>query len=240
MKLNLLVLSCVTGMIAAGQTVGPLSGTIAGVVLDGNGPVSGSTIYFHTQPQMVTGRMGVPTPVGRPVMGSVVSDPSGNFSITGLSPDVYYLCARPIASDQLATCAWSGGELPVVVVAGRSSDVKLSLRAGAVVTINVSDPDNRIIDLADLRASNNPVPLTGGNFSIGAMSGIAFGQANLVSRQPGSRVYQLAVPRDALIKLLVSTTLAVADDKGKPVRTGVPSDSVSEANGDRIINISVR
>ena len=196
--------------------------TISGKVVDGTGNgATGVSITYHTVRQAVIGRNGLPVPSGALVSGSVQTGADGTFSIPNLDPGTYYLCAHPSLVGQVSACEWLGPDSTVSIGAGQNvNGVSFNLLQGTIVTFNISDPNGKIVDLADVPTNAGMLPLSGANFDLGVFSGRAYHKAARVSASATARTYQVTVPIDNSIRMFLNTKLAVTDANGKAITYG--------------------
>jgi hypothetical protein len=106
-------------VVAALTLSGPMAhaqGAIAGTVVDAAGePVAGASVYYNNVPPLsAKGQL-----IGQPIGSKLQTGADGTFSISGLPPGYYRVCARGIAVRQLASCEWGLPLATLILTRGR-------------------------------------------------------------------------------------------------------------------------
>jgi hypothetical protein len=124
----------------------------------------------------------------------------------------YSLCAQAAAGSWLNPCEW-GAARPAVVVSAtqRRVNTTLVLEQGAAVPIRVDDPSGLLAQNGD--------KTPGAHLLLGVRSdAMSFRPASVVSRDAGGRSYQVTIPFDAKVNLVVASWFyRLTDTMGAPV-----------------------
>lgn len=209
---------------AAQQAVDQTTGSLAGSVLDSAGlSVAGAVVEYHNARKFVRDSVGHIRVVGPIIDATVRTDAAGEFLITGLPPGDYGLCAAGVLAAHLRSCDWGGPQPIVNLAAGQAAAAPpLALRTGALVTIEVSDPNGRIA--------------AGERFVIGVVSRSGeYYRAKPTLSAAMARSYQVAVPMRASVYLLLDTSLRVTDQADQTVATGVRGPLVSLGTSTEVV-----
>jgi hypothetical protein len=208
------------------------AGGISGKVVDSSGnPVADAAVTYENLVPINRDSSGGPVFLGRRINSGTRTDGNGTFSISGLPDGTYLLCASGAIPTQLRSCEWAQLPTRVQVIRGATvGGVVMRLQDGIRLVFQISDPYNRIIDLADFPVVNGRLPLTGGNFRIGVMVGTRYVRGRLVARSNGMRQYSVAVPNGSVARVMVETSLQVQ---------GVPSQPIP-LTGPNTIQISIQ
>jgi len=208
MSIVLLVGLCylMTSIVGA-QTSGSITGSI---VLDEDGqPLRGADLVAMPKSQ-AEGTRGL----------TAVSDPNGAFTITGLAPAEYVVCAFVRGSDLLQPCDWGGGEI-AVVTAGGSANIHIRIKRGKALEIRVADPSQVL--------QNNEKRRTGVHFLAGVWDGGRFHPAKLHASNPMARVYTIVVPFERRVQLSVKgQKLRTRDVEGRAISSSAPPTDLLE------------
>jgi hypothetical protein len=137
------------------------------------------------------------------------------------------------------TCDWTGTETVVDLTSTQTvQSVQFRIANGTLLIFNVRDPNARITDLSDLPVVDGRIPLVGANFGIGLFAGNTYARATLVSSNPGVRQYQIAVPKDASLRLFLDTALKVTDVSGAARQDRTPDLPIA-AHGEATLPIEL-
>jgi hypothetical protein len=218
-------------VVAVGAFGASTTGVISGVVVDGTGaPIAGALVLYTSVPPLVKGADGRPVANGPLVSARLTTAADGTFTAGGLPPAKYSLCVYGMKSTDLGPCEWGRGTTVVDLAAGQTAQLSFQIASGAMLTFQVSDPNRRVRDLADIPVSSGRVALSGANFAIGVWAGMRYARATLVSTSAaGTRQYQLAIPRTASVRLYLDTSLSVTDATGAAITTAQPSLTLAPA-----------
>jgi len=225
------VISALASAVAAG-------GVLSGVVVDDNGtPIANARVIYSSIPPATLSAGGRALPIGPAVGGTVRTASDGTFNVSGLPASKYHLCAYGPRNTDLGSCEWGTGSTNVDLASIQPA-LRFHISTGTLLTFQVNDPHHRIKDLADLRTPDGRMPLTGGNFAIGIWAGTRYAVAQLVSTNGAGRQYQLAIPRNASVRLFLDTPFTVVDGNGSSISVGRPSTTIAAA-GQAAITISL-
>ncbi len=100
-----LLLGAVT--LAQGATV-----TLSGKVVDDTGsPIASTKVYYrNNQQHLVVDHAGHSRVVGNLISSTVTTAKDGTFTVAGLPPDVYWLCAEGIQQNHIRSCDWESAQ----------------------------------------------------------------------------------------------------------------------------------
>jgi hypothetical protein len=195
---------------ARSQETGSFSGT---VVLDKAVPLAGAKVHYNNIREVGADSRGKLRPRGRLVSATVVSERDGTFTVRGVPPGTYVLCAFGTQANHLRSCDWGTANAVVNVGAGSAaSAVTLDVRTGTTVLLRVSDPAGRI-RLQDPTGINARQT----NLGIGVVSTMGHYFANLVEHSGTQWTYAVAVPIGVPVSLWLDTPLEVVDRNVKSV-----------------------
>lgn len=80
-----------------------------------------------------------------PFTGAVVTDENGDFSISGLAPGTYILCADTPSKSHVNPCLWESEPRRVEVKAGqRVSAVELTMQPAVTLRFEIADQEQRV------------------------------------------------------------------------------------------------
>lgn len=233
MKLFFLAVASMIFVSCSGTAVGASSGTIAGSVVDRTGkPIAGASVLYRSIQTMTETAAGQRVLTGPMVGSGVGTAADGTFTVSGLPPGGYLLCAYGIKDNHLGSCEWRG-TARAEVSAGQTTRLKFVVDEGTLLTFQVQDPRHQVIDLESLPMVSGRIPLTGANFSIGIWVGAKYARAKLLSVSGATRTYQIAIPKTATVRLYLDTSLKVADANGAAIAlrqqsSPIAADSQSE------------
>jgi hypothetical protein len=95
----------------------------------------------------------------------------GSFTVGGLPPAIYHVCAYGTKDSHLGSCEWGQGTVRADLADGQTAQIKFVVAEGTVVTFQVEDPKHQIRDLESLQTPGGRMPLFGANFAIGIWAG---------------------------------------------------------------------
>jgi hypothetical protein len=207
------------------------SASITGVVLvENNTPVPGALVLYNRVREYRSDTMGRPIAAGLAVNSGTRTNGAGAFTISGIPPGSYYMCAYPTQAGQLPSCEWEQPALRVELLPGQTiQNITLQVVQGTLVLLRVIDARGLIQEVQERHGPDGRLPLQAGNFRIGVVSGSRYARARLVSHIGAVREYAVAVPRTASVRLLVSSPLAIIRPSGEPVERERPSLPIAPA-----------
>jgi hypothetical protein len=213
------------------------SASIAGVVVTDDGsPVAGALVLYNNVPRLGRDDMGRLAVRGPVVSSGVRTDSGGKFAIAGLPAGSYYLCASGTKSNHLRSCEWDQPSLKVELSEGQNLEgIKLIVVEGTLLVFRVRDANRAIEDTAAGPVVDGRLPLTGGNFRIGVVSGLRYAQATVAAQDGDVREYVVAVPKSAALRVVADTLLPVRDIAGQSIRAGEPSFEVQVRGEDKLV-----
>lgn len=222
--LTIVILSVLPG-VALGATPG---GTLSGTVVDGNGaPMPGALVLYKSPRTITTAPNGSRVYSGPSLAAGVRTGAGGTFSVSGLPPETYNLCAYGPGPADLGSCEWGQGTTQISVTSGQTAQLTFQVAQGTLLTFQVQDPRQQIKSLEDLHSGNGGPALNGANFGIGVWVGSHYTRAAQVSAAGTTRQYQVAVPKTADALLYLDTSLAVLDATETPVPTSQQSKTIA-------------
>lgn len=177
----------------------PASGRIEGAVVNGDGaPIAGAAVAA-LRPQGTA--------------GAANSDFAGRFTISGLNSGTYSLCAQ--APGFTDPCTWSHADVTVSIQPSQTTtQTVLRLSKASVVRVRLNDPSS-YLNAASL-ASGAADLLIG----VWTPTRLLLPLAE-TGTDPSGRDYQLSIPANTALKLLVSSkTLKLLDPAGALVPIG--------------------
>lgn len=123
----------------------------------------------------------------------------------------YALCAQAVSGNWLNPCEW-GGARPTVVLSApqRTVSTTLVLKRGAAFAIRVDDPNGLL--------AQNEGKAPGAHLLLGVRSdALIFHPASTVSQDSGGRTYEVTIPFDAKVNLVVASSFfRLTDSAGAP------------------------
>jgi hypothetical protein len=211
-------------------------GAISGVVLDDKGaPVSNALVLYRSVQSMVRSANGHLVATG-PLLGSgVKTGADGKFAVGGLPAATYHLCAYGSKNTDLGSCEWVQGTMRVDLAAGQTAQVNLQIAEGTLLTFQVQDPKQQVVDLESLRVASGKPSVSAANFAIGVWAGTRYARATLVSTTGATRRYQLAIPKTAAVRLYLDTSLHVLDGSAMSLPVRAPSTTLAAAGQAEVI-----
>lgn len=140
---------------------------------------------------------------------TVVTGAGGTFQFGGLSDGRYQVCAQVPKSTWLSPCEW-GSQGSVISLSSTQpvADIKVTLKRGTAVVIHLDDP-GRILSQYEGKAP-------GAHLLIGvANNSFTFRPALITSRDANGREYQVVIPFNTPVKLvLYSSFFQLTDATG--------------------------
>jgi|SRR5271165_5710043 len=180
-----------------------VSGTLKG---DDGTVIVGGSVHLYRIPGSSPGRT-------REAQWSVVSGAEGAFRFANVGQGAYRLCAQAQDGTWLDPCDWGLGA-NTLAPAQNSSGVMLVMRKGTVVPVRIDDPGQLL--------SRPPSGLMGAGLLIGFGSDTAlFHALSLASADSTGRSYQVVIPFDTAVKLIIASPfLQLADASGLLIPSG--------------------
>ncbi len=207
---------------AQAQQAGPAGGAQISVTVNGeDGSIlSGVGVFLRR----------TPPPGGPPRQRtdwSVTATASGVATFDHLPNGQYTLCAQMASGNWLNPCEW-GVVRPAVVVSApeRTVSTTLVLKRGAAVSIRVDDPSGLL--------AQNEGKTPGAHLLLGVRSdALIFHPASVVAQDSAGRTYQVTIPFDAKINLVVASSFfRLTDGTGAPLAaTGAGAIPVAVPSG---------
>lgn len=206
------------------QTTKSVAMTVSGIVVDASGaPLAGTTVSYKNTPTRIRDAAGHTRTIGPVVNSTATTAADGSFSVGGLPPSVYWLCANGTQTSQIASCDWGFGATKAdLFTAGSASNVKLQVHAGVTLTFQVSDARSQVKDFSTaVGALAAP-----GNFRIFVVNGTWLRPAVPVSATGAVRQYTITVPQTRSFRLPLDTKLNVLNQLGASVVPGQLDDTI--------------
>jgi len=196
---------------AVAQPGPPVAGTISGILKGEDGSViAGATIFLNLTPPSVSR---IPPPR---TSWSVVTTTGGAFQLGALPPGTYTLCPRVPNSTWLNPCEWSL-PTPRATISNTmpNASVTITLQRGVPVPVRVDDSSQLL--------AQNEGKTAGAGLLVGVSSpGYFFRLVPLVSDDTSGRNYQIVVPFNTQLTLVIHPSLyQVNDATGHALGTGV-------------------
>ncbi len=176
------------------------TGSIQGAATDSKGkPLKGTFVTAV--------RGGLP-----PASQSASTANDGSFKIQGLPAGTYSLCVQVPGDGYLDPCQWGGTPVKITLADGQTSTGNtLKVADASVLVIRIDDPGKALGQ--HTKDGRNP------HLLVGVWSGNGlFLPAHVASTDAAGTQYQVSIPRDAALKLHVSSRdLQVADAGGAAI-----------------------
>lgn len=180
---------------AQAQQAGPAGrGQISVTVTGEDGSVlSGVGVFLRRT-------LGPGAPLRQRTDWSATASPAGAVTFDLLPNGQYTLCAQAASGNWLNPCEW-GAARPAVVVsaAQRTVNTTLVLKRAAAVSIRVDDPSRLL--------AQNEGRTPGAHLLFGVRSdALIFHPASIVAQDSAGRTYEVAIPFDARVNLVVASS----------------------------------
>jgi hypothetical protein len=148
-----------------------------------------------------------PEPGFRPFYASTRSGPDGSFVVSGVPAGKHRVCAQVPNSDWISPCQWTGAVPPVAVAASQTVTAPLTLMKAHRLKIRLDDREKHLEKHRDKRGSE---------VIAGALAAQGlFSPAQIASQDAGGRDYDVLVPYDTEVDVVVSSSyFVIADEKG--------------------------
>lgn len=218
MRRVLLVPICLCSCLAQSRL--NLSGSVSGTLTGEDGShIVGGRVTLLLVPQNPEAKL-------RQTLWSAVSGAGGAFQFGGLSEGTYQLCAQVPASAWLNPCEW-GLQPPAVSLSNAqpAASFDFVLKKGAAVPIRIDDPGHFL--------SQNEGKTPGAHLFLGVRNDAsAICPVPLLSRDANGRNYQIVVPFNATVNLVVhSSFFHLSNASGSPIGATGPSVAVTVPAG---------
>jgi hypothetical protein len=180
------LLSIFTGIVAslAGQTVGSISGTLAG----DNGAPLAAVITVNGVPPLRSS-------------GSAKSSSNGAFTISSLPPGTYHICAEVGNGGYLDPCAWEPIPIAVQIATGQSiTGYHLVAKRGVPLQVRINDAAGILTSVVPVLGGKAPPSLLIGVFSARNI----FQPLVTTSADVSGMNKQITVPQNTPVRLHVS------------------------------------
>ena len=206
------------------------------VLLDGGNPLAGAGVFFNRVVRLRTTPSGGNVPGEAVVSGKVFSGPDGTFEVSNIPAGKYVICATGTQLNHLPSCNWGQRSSAVQVGASEGATaipaepVVLNVRSGAVLTVNIDDPDQliQVKDADGIRARRTTV-------GISAVSSANAYYALRYQGTTGARwSYSVAIPIGAPVRLFIDTSLIIVDQSGQPISLRTLSMTVQAEDGNGV------
>lgn len=146
-----------------------------------------------------------------PLSSSVQSDGSGHFTVAGLPPGNYLVCAEANGAPLLNPCKWAVS-YNANVAAGGQATVSIVMQRGVFLNVRVNDPGG-LLPLSPASPLDFPHLIVGVVFGAGG-----FVAAETVNVDTTGRDFQMPVPAEMPLSLwLHSRLVTVANSSQVPV-----------------------
>lgn len=239
MKFRMVALAALLMGVSAHVVCGQVgTGVISGLVADEAGrPEPGARVTCQKQSEYTRDaarRLVLKAPG---FVRTVAADGWGKFQVAELPPGRYHVCADGVKANQVGSCHWGGVGVIELGAGQRLDGIVRTVRAGALLTINVADPNGRIV-LADAQGF---MPRQG-RFVLELVSPTGSQRrAERISGSASGHVYQLTVPKQWAMRMFLDTDLTVRGESGDLLETRRPTALVVSAAGrDQVrVNLSV-
>jgi hypothetical protein len=146
---------------------------------------------------------------------SATASAAGVVTFDLLPNGQYTLCAQAVSGHWLNPCEW-GATRPAVVLSAPQGTARttLVLKRGAAVSIRVDDPNGLL--------AQNEGKTPGAHLLLGVRSdALIFHPASIVAQDSGGRNYEVTIPFDANVKLVVASSFfRLTDAAGAPFAAG--------------------
>jgi hypothetical protein len=211
------------------------------VVDDTDKPVANALVLYRSAPVVTKASVGQPAIAKASVAAGVRTGADGALVVSQLAAGTYQLCAYGPNENHLGSCEWGSGTAWLEVTDGQAATAKLQIAEGTLLTFRVADPKGQIRDLESLQTATARLPVSGANFAIGIWAGSRYARARLVSTNGATRNYQLAIPKNAAVRLFLDTSLQVQSGAGVTAALRQQSDVLTAAGqGEMIVDLVVR
>jgi hypothetical protein len=235
--LGLLASALIAALILVGSTASRAA-TISGSVVDDSGtPLAGAIVDYRSSPTAVRDQTGHTRVTGAMVESSTVTAKDGTFSLTGLPPSVYWLCAEGTQTTHIRSCDWGFGNTKIDLTTAPSvTNAKLQVHDGVTLTFQVNDARNQIKDF-----TAGTVGLAApGNFRIFVVIGAWLRTATPVSVSGTTRQYAVLVPKSAALRILLDTRLTVLNQAQVAMAVGNSGATIAMSGQPVTYNLTVQ
>ena len=239
--LRLLASTLIAGLILAGSTAfaqTTATRAISGSVIDDSGaPLAGATVDYRNSPTAVRDQSGHTRVTGSIVESSIVTGKDGTFSLTGLPPSVYWLCAEGTQTTHIRSCDWGFGNTKIDLTTTASvTNAKLQVHNGVTLTFQVNDARNQIKDFT-ASAGSLAAP---GNFRIFVVNGAWLRPSPPVSVSGTTHQYAILVPKNGAFRILLDTKLTVLNQAQTAIAPSKLGDTITISGQPVTYNLTVQ
>jgi hypothetical protein len=212
--------------------------TLSGFVIDDLGTaIPGATVYYNNSPKYQRDASGHAYPIEPRVSSFVQTGKDGSFSLAGLPPSIYWLCAAGPNPTHLRSCDWGRPTTAVdVTSSSAATGIKLQIINGVLLSFQVTDAKGQINDFVDTPGKGS----VRGNFRIFAVRGSYFKAAKLMSVSGSVRQYAIAVPKSATLRPSLDTTLNVVDSLGAGLASRAAGSAIAVSDQPATVSFTVR
>lgn len=182
--------------------------SISGVVVDdASDPIAGALVFYNNivgVRRLPGGRIVL---AGPEVRSGTRTGAGGLFSITGIPPGTYHLCALGTEQRHLMSCSWGQVFRPVRLdLRTPLSGIRLVVRRGAVLNLRIEDPNQRLAKPS--------------LYNIGVMSPAGYYARAIPVARIGSELHlAIGVPEGLTVRLFLGSRAQFTDAAGRPVVT---------------------
>ncbi len=146
---------------------------------------------------------------------SATASVAGTVTFNLLPNSQYTLCAQAASGNWLNPCEWGAARSAAVLSAAqRAVDTTLVLKRGAAVSIRVDDPGGLL--------AQNEGKTRGAHLLLGVRSdALIFHPASIVAEDSGGRTYEVTIPFDAKVNVVVASSFfRLTDAAGAALAAG--------------------
>lgn len=214
-----LMLVLVTWRSIGAQSVAP-GGVISGkVVNDAGASLPSASVNYRKQTEYIRDRGGhlVVSEGGFGKIINTVAD--GTFTLSGLPPGRYIICAYGSQPNQVSGCDWDGGTEIRLAANQIIRNVTRTIHEAAILTFRVADAGGKIA-LPD--SKGNVARAQRFFLGVSGASG-RFYRADLQSSTPNQKVFSVAIAKQRTVRLFIDSDLSVQHSSGMAIETKRPS-----------------
>jgi len=213
--------------------------TIAGRVIgDGSQPIPGAQLIYTRLADYARTKDGHMVLRAPGFSHSVAVAKDGTFLLSSLPGGRYFICAQGVQPNQAAGCEWDGISVIDVSDGTAVRNLVRTVHDGSIITINVADPNSRIIIPGASQAVVKDRRFFVGTYSTSGH----YARATSVSSSATGHVFRIAIPKQQAVRLFIDTELSVVDASGNIVETERPTTlQIIPAGRDQVaVNLMVK